>query len=68
MKLEGKTPEEQEMIQAATEILRQEARDEVREEVATNMLRRGIEPDAVAEMAHLSQNTVQRLQREINEA
>ena len=28
LKLEGKTPEEQEMIQAATELIRQEAREE----------------------------------------
>ena len=72
LKLTGKTPEEQEMIQAATEILRQEARDEGlqqgREEVAANMLRDGMDLKKVAQLTQLNRNAVQRLQREIDKA
>ena len=41
LKLKGKTPEEQEMIQAATEILRQEARDEGLQKGLQTGLQRG---------------------------
>ena len=78
LKLKGKTPEEQEMIQAATEYLRQEGRDEGlqeglqkglqkgREEIAANMLRDGMDLKKVVQLTQLNRNAVHRLQREID--
>ncbi len=76
MKLTGKTPEEQKMIQAATELIRQEARDEgfqkgreeIQEKVAVNLLRSGMDLEMIVEVTDLSRNAVQKLQREIDEA
>ena len=56
------------MIQAATELLCQEAREEAQEKVAVNLLRKGMGQEMVVEVTDLSRSTVQKLQREVDEA
>ncbi len=68
LKLKGKTPEEQEMIQAATELIRQESLQQSQEKIAINLLRKGMDLEVVVEVTDLSRSAVQRLQREIDEA
>ena len=57
------TPEEQQMINSTAEALRQEGR----EEVATNLLQEGMDPEKVVKLTQLSPDRVQSLQRESNQ-
>ena len=60
---QARNSEERQMLQSAAEFLRQEGREEVREEVAANLLRDGMDPEKVAEVTDLSRDAVQKLQR-----
>ena len=59
------------MIQSAAEVLRQEGHErghkKGREEVAARSLRKGMDPETVADITQLSKDKILKLQREIDE-
>ena len=77
--METKTPEEQQMasaVEAFCEEFREEGRQEgrqeglleVRQEVAANLLQKGMGPGEIAEVTELSRDQVETLQQKMNGA
>ena len=60
--MKAKTPEGQKVAQSAIDILR----EQVREQVALNLLHKGMAPEAIAEVTELSPAKVEKLRRANN--
>ena len=60
--VKAKTPEGRQMVQSAAEILR----EQVREQVALNLLHKGMAPEAIAEVTELSPAKVEKLRHANN--
>ena len=66
LSMKAKTPEGRQMVQSAAEILREQGRSEGREQVALNLLHKGMAPEAIAEVTELSPAKVEKLRRANN--
>ena len=70
LKLETKTSEEQKMVLSAVEAFREEGRAEGlekgRQEIAANLLQKGMGPEEVVEVTKLSRAQVESLWQEFN--
>ena len=54
------------MVQSAAEVLREQGRSEVREQVALNLLREGMAPETIAEVTELSPAEIEKLRHTNN--